>query len=120
MALLNDISNAARAAQTLDSVREDARGLLIDLDTMYSRIGGAADSISQRCARTGLDAILAELGKEVGGSVATFLGQLPTLWAQFSDLPCPEFYAEPVPPPPLPEPLPEPEPIPDPEPLEPE
>lgn len=72
-------------------VEIDAGTMLQELGNVYASVGYVANSISAKCRRHGLTAMLAVLTPETATAVTTALGMLGQVWPQFSDEPFPEM-----------------------------
>ena len=104
MALLTELKQLADAVAAKDEVKADARIVMQAVGSFYTLIGQAAETISARCAKHGLPAMLAVMPEITGDAEATTkvgsaLALLQSLWANYSDVTMPEFYEKPYTPP---------------------
>jgi hypothetical protein len=102
MGLISDV--AALAAPLSDfrslppSLAEEAATVLQDIQRIGEQLRYSAASLSARCHRNGLDAMLGALGPEARQAVTAFLGRLPALWAELLGDALPDFPAQADPP----------------------
>lgn len=100
MALLTELKALADAGKAKDELAADTMIVLQAVGGFYTLIGQAVETISAKCAKHGLPALLAALPEATGDKgaaekVYNALILLQSLWTQYSDVPMPEFYDKP-------------------------
>ena len=99
MALLTELKQLADSVAAKDAVESDARIVMQAIGSFYTLIGQASETISAKCAKHGLPAMLAVMPSITGDpdaatKVGSALALLQQLWTNYSDAAMPEFYAE--------------------------